>query len=245
MSVTATAEEMITTVEPVQNELRNQLVLRHLDIPDQVWAALYHFGPVRRMGREDVVAEGRRILVQAASTYNPALSKFRQWAYYKVRFGVLDAAYANQLIQIPHSVVKAMFRGEESELIDLARHAMRRRSLCEAALGIAAHDEVSGQDVDDDVRRALGQLSDKQRTAITLLFGIGCQNQPVREVAALLGCSEQMVFYHRRQGLNELASYLSQYAAESSPAPGTDAPGPSADAATPVPRATAAAHSPA
>lgn len=98
--------------------------------------------------------------------------------------------------------------------IRLGARRSRRDQRTTTIDGVAAA-TVEAVDVDRvlDVRRAIAQLSEKQRVAVVLFY---YQDLPIAEIAVVLGCKEPTARVHLHQARQRLAELLVDYAPRSS-----------------------------
>jgi RNA polymerase sigma-70 factor (ECF subfamily) len=90
--------------------------------------------------------------------------------------------------------------------IRMAVRAARRERLRPSIESHAERASIAGP-VDLDAIRAIARLSPTQRAAVALFY---LEDKPVREVAAILGCSTATAKVHLHRARNRLAELLSE-----------------------------------
>jgi len=96
--------------------------------------------------------------------------------------------------------------------IRLAVRSLRRDELWRSVRSLFVPQERT-TDTDPDVAEAIGQLPRAQRAAIVLYY---YEDQPVAEIASVLGCSESTVRVHLYRGRQRLAHLLGEEDADAS-----------------------------
>ena len=86
-----------------------------------------------------------------------------------------------------------------------ARRELRRRDRTELRADASDHTAHEDHPGDPDLERALAHLTDRQRAAVVLVVGHG---MPLREAAALLGCSISSLRNHVDRALRHLRNEL-------------------------------------
>ena len=90
--------------------------------------------------------------------------------------------------------------------IRLAVRGLKRDELWRSVRSLFVPQERAA-DTDPDVAEAIGQLPRAQRAAIVLYY---YEDQPVAEIASVLGCSESTVRVHLHRGRQRLAHLLGE-----------------------------------
>ncbi len=190
------------------NQTEDQLVRQYIPLVYSVASAM-RFGHV---DRTDLVSAGLEGLLKAVRTYTGAV-RFRAYAYYCVRFAMLDEVivydrvtklgrtHARRFARVARELSQRLGRaaepGEIAERLGMSVEAFQRRlTEVECALVDEGHSELGveeqliAREMKLQLRAAMQQLSARERSVLELYYERECSQA---EIGRTLGVTESRV----------------------------------------------------